>query len=112
MALLLRFVVLDIGFRLAKKNQPSTSYFVLTFANNLSHPYFEQRLKCLVTLDDIIRSNSFSEEIKSLARKFQKMPAQRDQHWLNEWLRFKNMVVAAFQANSKAYLQFLPALGA
>ncbi len=107
MVLKIQFVLLNIKFDAVKWNEPSTSHFVLTIKNNIGSIH-DQTIKCIVTLDDIINSNSFKGEIATEAKKLKSLPKQKDNQWLNEWIIFKNKVTAAFQANTKVYVEFLP----
>ncbi len=110
MALQIPFVLLNIAVKLAKGNEPSTGYVELTFANNLGHPHFEQRLTCKVPFDDVLKSPSFSADLKSRIRAFKLSPHQPYKEWLNDWVKLSNMLIAVFQSNSKVYLTFLPPL--
>ncbi len=108
MALRLSFVLLGIKVNLGDKKNASTGYVELTFGGRFGHPYLEQKMACKVSFDEILKSPSFSEDIKKRIRAFKSDTALEGREKLNEWVKLSNMIISVFQSNSEVYLTFLP----
>ena len=103
----INFMVLGVHQRIKRKHQPSSVYFEVTLMNNVDSP-IEQWINLLVTLKDIMNSNSFSTEARGIARNFHQTKGEhRDGAWLNNLVTLRIAVVSALQHDSKAQLPLL-----
>ncbi len=100
----LQFVLLSIEAKTKTRNEPSSTYFILKFKNNIGS-IFEQEIKCLVTLEDLIKKSYFDKTIIETAKLFKEMDKQKNKEWLAEWVKFTEQVIAVFQNNTKVKVE-------
>ena len=103
MALNVSFVLLKSSCKQLRKNDMSTTHFVLTFGNHFGDQ-FEQKLSCIVTLDDIITSSEFDAQSRQLASRLKQHTGAVNKQTLNDVLTLRNRVLSLFQSNTKMQL--------
>ena len=108
MVLKMKFVILGIRVKLGNRKNPQTGYVELKFGTYLDDPIFRQELVCKVPFAELLKSNSFNQDIKNRIITFANSSYPFDKQTTADWVKLSNMLISKFQYNSSTILTFLP----